>query len=110
MGNVKIREEKQLVVSEVSAKFRDSSCTVVADYRGLNVAQVTLLRKTLREAGVEFQVVKNTLARRAAADAKYTELEQHLTGPTAIAFSKSDLVAPAKILTDFSKKNEHLKV
>jgi large subunit ribosomal protein L10 len=110
LTNVKIREEKQQLVSEVIAKLQDSSCSVVADYRGLNVAQVTQLRKLLREAGVEFQVIKNTLARRATAEAQFTELDEHLTGPTAIAFSKEDVVAPAKILTDFAKKNEHLKV
>jgi large subunit ribosomal protein L10 len=110
LTNVKIREEKQQLVSEVTAKLQDSSCSVVADYRGLNVAQVTQLRKLLREAGVEFQVIKNTLARRATAEAQFTELDEHLTGPTAIAFSKDDLVAPAKILTDFAKKNEQLKV
>lgn len=110
MGNSIIREEKQQVVSDVTAKFRESSCTVVADYRGLNVAQVTQLRKTLREAGIEFQVIKNTLARRATAEADLTDLDAHLTGPTAIAFSKDDVIAPAKILTEFAKKNEHLKV
>lgn len=110
MGNSKIREGKQLVVSEVTGKFKDSLCTVVTDYRGLNVAQVTELRKSLREAGVEFQVVKNTIARRATAAADLTELDEHLTGPTAIAFSNDDLIAPAKILSQFAKKNEHLKV
>lgn len=110
LKNSKIREEKQQVVSDVISKLRESSCTVVADYRGLNVAQVTQLRKNLREAGVEFQVIKNTLARRATAEAELTGLDSHLTGPTAIAFSKDDIVAPAKILTEFAKKNEHLKV
>lgn len=110
MSNAKIRDEKQQVVSNVTSKLRESSCTVIADYRGLNVAQVTQLRKSLREAGIEFQVVKNTLARRATAEAELTELDEHLTGPTAIAFSKDDVVAPAKILAEFAKKNEHLKV
>lgn len=110
MGNAKIIEEKGLIVSEVTTKLREYPCTVIADYRGLNVAQVTQLRKTLREAGVEFQVIKNTLARRATEQAGLTELDEHLSGPTAIAFSKNDLVAPAKILTDFAKKNEQLKV
>lgn len=110
MANAQVIQEKQLQVNEVTEKFRESSCTVVADYRGLNVKQVTELRKTLREAGIEFQVIKNTLARRATAQAELSELDAHLTGPTAIAFSKEDVVAPAKILTDFAKKNDALKV
>lgn len=110
MGNAKVREQKQQLVSEVVSKLRESSCTIVADYRGLNVALVTELRKQLREAGVEFQVLKNTLVRRATAEAELTELDTALTGPTAIAFSKEDVVAPAKILSDFAKKNDKLSI
>lgn len=110
MPNAKVLQEKTALVAEVVDKLRASQCTVVADYRGLNVAQVTQLRKTLREAGVEFQVLKNTLARRATAASELTELDEHLTGPTAIAFSNSDVVAPAKIISDFAKKNDKLKV
>lgn len=110
MPNAKVLQAKQELVSDVSAKLRECSCTIVTDYRGLNVAQVTQLRKQLREAGVEFQVIKNTLVRRATAEAELTELDSVLTGPTAIAFSKDDVVAPAKVLTEFAKKNEQLKV
>lgn len=110
MANVKIIEAKSQQVSEVASKLKDSSCVVVADYRGLNVKQVTELRKQLREAGVEFQVLKNTLVRRATANAELSELDEYLTGPTAIAFSKDDVVAPAKILADFAKKNDKLSV
>ncbi|HZG87519.1 50S ribosomal protein L10 [Paenibacillus sp.] len=109
MPNAKVLAEKQQLVSEVADKLRNSACTVVADYRGLTVAQVTELRKQLREAGVEFQVIKNTLTRRATAATELTELDAHLTGPSAIAFS-SDIIAPAKILSNFAKKNENLKV
>jgi large subunit ribosomal protein L10 len=110
MANAKILAEKQLAVNEVAEKLKASSCTIVTDYRGLNVAQVTQLRKTLREAGIEFTVLKNTLARRATASAELTELDEYLTGPTAIAFSTGDIVAPAKILTEFAKKNDNLNV
>lgn len=110
MANAKVLEEKQLLVNELTAKLRESSCTVVTDYRGLNVAQVTELRKQLREAGVEFQVLKNTLVKRATAEAQLTELDEVLSGPTAIAFSKEDPVAPAKILNEFSKKNDKLQI
>ncbi|TMV44104.1 50S ribosomal protein L10 [Paenibacillus mesophilus] len=110
MANANVIQEKQQVVSEVAAKLRESASTIVADYRGLNVAQVTELRKRLREAGVDFQVLKNTLVRRATAEAELSELDSALTGPTAIAFSKDDVVAAAKILSEFAKKNEALKV
>lgn len=109
MANAKVLSEKQQLVSEVSQKLRDSATTVVADYRGLTVAQVTELRKQLREAGVEFQVLKNTLVRRATAEAQLTELDEVLSGPTAVAFS-TDVVAPAKILSDFAKKNDKLSI
>lgn len=110
MPNAKVLEEKSQAVAEVTEKLKGYSCTIVTDYRGLTVAQVTELRKKLREAGIEFQVLKNTLARRATANAELSDLDAHLTGPTAIAFSKDDVVAPAKILTEFAKKNDALKV
>ncbi|MBO9598490.1 MAG: 50S ribosomal protein L10 [Cohnella sp.] len=109
MANAKIIEAKQQEVDVIASKLRESTTTVIADYRGLNVAQVTLLRKQLREAGVEFQVLKNSLVSRAAANVELTELDAILSGPTAVAFSK-DVVAPAKIINDFAKKNDALKV
>ncbi|KJD44479.1 50S ribosomal protein L10 [Paenibacillus sp. 28ISP30-2] len=110
MANAKVIQAKQEAVEVVAAKLRESVTTVVADYRGLNVAQVTELRKQLREAGIEFQVLKNTLLRRATAAAELTELDAVLTGPTAIAFGKDDAVSAAKILNDFAKKNTALEL
>ncbi|ANF98396.1 MULTISPECIES: 50S ribosomal protein L10 [Paenibacillus] len=110
MANAKVIQAKQEAVEVVAAKLRESVTTVVADYRGLNVAQVTELRKQLREAGIEFQVLKNTLVRRATESADLTELNEVLSGPTAIAFSKDDAVAPAKILNDFAKTNDALEL
>ncbi|AET57564.1 50S ribosomal protein L10 [Paenibacillus terrae] len=110
MANAKVIQAKQEAVEVVAAKLRESVTTVVADYRGLNVAQVTELRKQLREAGIEFQVLKNTLLRRATAVAELTELDAVLTGPTAIAFGKDDAVSAAKILNDFAKKNTALEL
>jgi large subunit ribosomal protein L10 len=110
LANAKVIQAKQEAVDVVTAKLRESVTTVVADYRGLNVAQVTELRKQLREAGIEFQVLKNSLVRRATAAAELSELDSVLTGPTAIAFSKEDAVAPAKILSDFAKKNDALEI
>ncbi|ANY74197.1 50S ribosomal protein L10 [Paenibacillus ihbetae] len=110
MANAKVIQAKQEAVEVIAAKMRESVTTVVADYRGLNVSQVTELRKQLREAGVEFQVLKNSLLRRATAAAELSELDEVLTGPTAVAFGTNDAVAPAKILNDFAKKNEALKL
>ncbi len=110
MPNAKVLKEKQQAVAEVTEKLQSSSCTIVADYRGLTVAQVTELRKTLRQAGVEFKVIKNTISRRATEQAKLTDLDPYLIGPTAIIFSKDEIVAPAKILSDFAKKNTQLEL
>lgn len=110
MANANIIQEKQEAVAVIAAKIAESSSTVVADYRGLNVAQVTELRKQLREAGIDFQVLKNSLVRRATEGTDYVELNNILTGPTAVAFSKNDAVAAAKILNDFAKKNDALKL
>ncbi|MFC5700954.1 50S ribosomal protein L10 [Cohnella faecalis] len=109
MANAKIIESKQQAVAEIATKLKENTTTVVADYRGLNVSQVTELRKQLREAGVEFQVLKNSLVSRAAASVELSELDAVLTGPTAVAFGK-DAVTPAKILHDFAKKNDALKI
>lgn len=105
-----VREEKVQVVSEIVEKLQNSKSTVVADYRGLNVAQVTQLRKLCREAGVEFKVYKNTLTRRATAEAGLSDLDAVLTGPTAIAFSMEDEMAAMKIIADFAKTNEALEI
>ncbi|MEH7223788.1 50S ribosomal protein L10 [Bacillus sp. JJ1566] len=103
-------EQKQQIVTEIADKFRASKSTVVVDYRGLSVAEVTELRKQLREAGIDFKVYKNTLTRRAAEQAELAGLNDALTGPNAIAFSNEDVVAPAKILNDFAKKHEALEI
>ncbi|MGD6818645.1 50S ribosomal protein L10 [Metabacillus sp. 84] len=105
-----IIESKKQIVDEITEKFRDSKSTIVVDYRGLTVAQVTELRKSLREAGVEFKVYKNTMTRRAVEKAELSGLNDALTGPNAIAFSTEDVVAPAKVLNEFAKKNEALEI
>ncbi|AJS60289.1 50S ribosomal protein L10 [Paenibacillus sp. IHBB 10380] len=110
MANAKVIQAKQEAVDVVTAKLQGSVTTVIADYRGLNVAQATELRKQLREAGIEFQVLKNSLLRRATAATGLTDLDAVLTGPTAVAFGGEDAVAPAKILNDFAKKNDALKL
>ena len=102
-------EEKQKIVDEIKQKFQDANGVVLADYRGLTVSQVTSLRVDLRQAGVEYRVLKNTMVRRAADEIGLEGLDEFLKDPTAIAFS-ADPVAPAKILSDYSKKNKNLKI
>jgi len=103
-------EVKKVRVDEIKEKFTTAVTAVVVDYRGLSVSQVTELRKQLREAGVEFKVYKNTMTRRAVEAAGLEGLKESLTGPNAIAFSTEDVVAPAKILNEFAKKNDKLEI
>jgi large subunit ribosomal protein L10 len=105
-----IIEKKIEIVNEISEKLKSSQSTVVVDYRGLTVTEVTELRRQLREAGVEFKVYKNSMTRRAAEAAELSALNDSLTGPNAVAFSADDVIAPAKILNDFAKKHEALEI
>ncbi|GFZ79785.1 50S ribosomal protein L10 [Compostibacillus humi] len=105
-----ILEQKKQIVEEIKEKFESSQTTVVVDYRGLDVSEVTELRKQLREAGCEFKVYKNTLTRRAVEAAQLDGLNDLLVGPNAIAFSKDDAVAPARILKNFAKDHEALEI
>lgn len=108
MSNV--LEAKKTVVSEIEDKLKSAATVVVVDYRGLSVGQVTELRKNLREQGIDFKVYKNSMSRRAAEAAGLEGLNEHLTGPNALAFSTEDVVAPAKILNDFAKLNKELEI
>ncbi|SDI91099.1 50S ribosomal protein L10 [Alteribacillus bidgolensis] len=106
----KVIEQKQSVVQEIAEKLENSVSTVVVDYRGLDVAEATELRKQLREAGVDFKVYKNTMVRRATEKTNLTELDEFLVGPTAVATSTEDVVAPAKVLNNFAKDHEQLEI
>src|SRR5690625_220652 len=96
-------EKKKGVVQEITDRFRDSQTTVIVNYRGLDVAEVTELRKQLREAGVDYKVYKNSMTQRAAANVELNDLDEVLVGPTAVAFSKDDVIAPAKIIYEDRK-------
>ncbi len=96
MSNSKIVEAKQQKVDLITEQLKNSVSTIIVDYRGLTVAQVTELRKQLREAGIEYKVYKNTLVRRAAEAAGIEGLEETLTGPNAIAFSNEFLLTSLK--------------
>ena len=102
--------KKQQEVNEVVEKMNAANSLVVVDYLGLSVAEVTELRKQLREAGVEFKVIKNTIMRRALDSQELEYHEEVFQGPTAVAFGMEDAVAPAKILSDFAKKAEALEL
>jgi large subunit ribosomal protein L10 len=105
-----ILEQKKQLVEEISEKFKNSVSTIIVDYRGLNVSEVTELRKQLREAGIDFKVYKNSMTRRAAEDAGFEGLGEVLTGPNAVAFCNEEVVAPAKILNNFAKDHEALEI
>ena len=104
------RPEKEAVVKELTDKFGTAKSLVITDYLGLNVAEMTELRSKLREAGVEFKVVKNTLATIAANDVEMEEMTEFFSGPTAIAFGEDDAVSPAKILVEYAKDHEVLEI
>ncbi len=99
------RNGKQKLVSELAAKLAKAKASFLADYRGLTVEQVNKLRGELRQAGVEYQVVKNTLLTLASKETPFECLSGFLEGPTAIAIAGEDPVAPAKILAEFAKSN-----
>ena len=103
-------EAKKQVVDEIKERLEKIQGAVLTDYRGLNVAEVTELRSKLREAGIEFKVLKNTLTRIAAHQVGLQDLDSYLEGPTAIAFGIDDPVAPAKILAEFAKAHKDLEI
>lgn len=105
--NQTIIDAKSEVVNEIAGKFQNAQSSVVVEYRGLSVAEITELRRELRENGVDFKVYKNTLARRACDELGLSELNDSLTGPNAIAFSE-DAVAPSRVLAKFAKTHEKL--
>lgn len=103
-------ENKKQIVAQLKDRFAQAKLVVLTDYKGLNVAAMNDLRAKLREAGIDYQVVKNTLLRRAAQDTDAAALIDSFTGPSAIALSLDDPVAPAKVLTEFAKANEKLEI
>ena len=110
MPNAKVLEAKQALVAELSAKIADSVAGVVVDYSGTTVADDTVLRKELREAGIEYFVVKNTILGRAIAGTDLEEMKSVLEGTTAIAISKEDHVAAARILQKFADAHDNFKI
>ncbi|NLM41064.1 MAG: 50S ribosomal protein L10 [Firmicutes bacterium] len=104
------RPEKEAMVQEIQERLSKAQGAVLADYRGLNAEEMTRLRKEARNAGIEFKVLKNTLTILAAKALEMDDLVPYLTGPTAFAFGYNDPVAPAKVLSEFAKKNKALEI
>ena len=102
--------KKAQLVTEVAEQFKNASSVVVVDYLGITVEEATNLRAELRKAGVQFAVVKNSILTRAAKEAGLEGMDDIFKGPSAVAFSNDDVVAPAKILADFAKKVEALEI
>ncbi|MFQ9509972.1 MAG: 50S ribosomal protein L10 [Lachnospiraceae bacterium] len=103
-------ELKQPIVAEISELLDGAKAAVLVDHRGLTVEQDTKLRKQLREAGVHYKVYKNTMINFAIKGTEFESLAAHLEGPTALAISKEDAAAPARILFNFSKENPILEL
>ncbi len=98
-------EEKKAIVAEVCAQVANAQAIIIAEYRGIEVGQMTQLRAKTRESGIYFRVIKNSLVRRAVSDTPYAELAKHMVGPLVYGIS-ADPVAAAKVLHEFSKGNE----
>ena len=110
MASEKVLEMKKAQVSELAGKLTDSVAGVLVEYKGINVADDTNLRRELREAGVEYTVIKNSILGRAAEEAGLDGLKDVLTGTTALAISKEDHVAAARILKNFSKGHDFFQI
>lgn len=105
-----LKSEKEAVIKELNEKFTKAKAAIVAEFSKLDVETVNKLRKKFREGGVEYRVIKNTLARRAAQGTALEHVSDDFTGPVALALGYTDVVAPAKILSEFIKDMEAIKV
>ncbi len=104
------KSEKKQLVEEIHQKFADSKIVIVTDYKGLNVDKINELRRKLKGSKIEYRVVKNTLLIRASEDTDAALIQDLFKGPTGIALSYDDPVAPAKVLTEFAKDNDKLEI
>ena len=103
-------DAKQQITENLHDRFARSAIIVVTNYLGLDVAAMNDLRRRLRAEAIEYQVVKNTLLVRAAADTEADLIKEYFKGPSAVAISYDDPVAPAKVLTQFAKENNKLEI
>ena len=110
MANEKIIKQKDEEVKALAAQIKDAKLVLLTDYRGINVTDVTNLRKTLREANSEYKVIKNNITRRALKECGIDSLDEALIGPTAVILGQEDYLAPAKAIYEFTKKNDFYKI
>ena len=110
MPSQKVLQEKEQIVAGIAEQFKTAVSGVFVDYCGLTVEEDTQLRNKFREAGVEYKVIKNTLTCRAAKEVGFDALEPILNGPTSLAISMTDEVAPAKVIAEFAKTHEQLEI
>lgn len=110
MASEKILAQKQLVVDELAGHFDGAITGVLVDYKGISVEDDTALRAELRKAGVYYAVKKNSIISRAAKKSGLDGLDEYLEGATAIALSKTDMIAPAKVIAEFAKDKEHFNI
>jgi len=103
-------EQKKQVVADLHEKLKKSKVVIVTDYKGLDVQTINALRRKLRDASVEYHVAKNSLIKRAASDTSVSAIDDFFKGPSALAISFDDPVAPAKVLSEFAKDNKKLEI
>jgi large subunit ribosomal protein L10 len=105
-----IHSRKESEVQSLVERIQNAKAVIAFDYQGLTAEQFNALRKALREKGCECQIYKNNITRRAYKSLNYDSLVEHMTGPKALLFSNDDVVAPAKIIYDFAKENDKIKI
>ena len=110
MANEKIINQKKEEVKDLASQFKEAKLVLLTDYRGINVTDVTELRKTLRQTSSDYKVIKNNITRRALAECGVEGLDEALLGPTAVIIGKEDYLEPAKAIYEFTKKNEFYKI
>lgn len=110
MPSKKVLKAKKEAVAGLTEEFKQAQSIVFADYRGLTVEQDTAMRAALRKAGINYQVVKNTLSSRALKDAGFEDVDSMLKGPTAIAYSTSDVVITAKVIKEYADKFDKMTI
>ncbi len=104
------KDEKKQIVADLKEKFSEAKSVIATDYKGLNVEAMNRLRQDFRQADVEYRVIKNTLIHRAAQDTDVALMDAVFEGPTALAWSMTDPVSPAKVLVSFIKENDKLSI
>lgn len=110
MANEKIIKQKEEEVKELASKMKDASIVLLVDYRGINVADVTELRKSVRETGAEYSVIKNNITRRALKECGIDTLDEVLEGPTAVIIAQDEYLPALKAIYKYSKANDFYKI